>query len=276
MKKILTILLSAVIVISSCATASLNLLPDKNSLPEQTESTDIISEENPVQNTAQSELSAAQEESNAVLNEKKKPMIALTFDDGPCELTDSILDILERYNVRATFFVQGQFVEKRQDTIRRAVKNGNEVAGHTWRHNRLSDLSNKDMAETIVTTSAIIEQITGVPSPRFFRPPYGHIDWRVKNVCAGLGYALINWTVDPQDWRLLNADKIYIEVMNTVRENSIVLLHDIFSTTKTAAERIIPALIEKGYELVTVSELMSHLYEELKPGTVYGAYGLRH
>ena len=200
----------------------------------------------------------------------KKPMIALTFDDGPYDYTQPILDILERYGVRATFFVLGENVEERQDTVRHAVKNGNEIAGHTWSHLPLTELSNKAIEESIQATSAIIEQVTGIPSCSFFRPPFGLVNQRVANVSAGLGYSLVGWTVDPQDWRLRNVNLIYDSVMNHVKENSIILLHDIFDTTASAMERVIPALIAEGYHLVTVSELLHHVYGELKPGRMYG------
>ena len=305
MRKLLTVLTTAIL-ITSCATITQNPLPGERSRPEyaaEIESAEIAIIEAMERNVpqwkltaqeelaapqeeltasqaeltaSQEELTASQEELAASLNVFKKPLVALTFDDGPCVFTDTILDILERYDVRATFFVVGKFVENWPKTLLRAVNNGHEVAGHTWHHIRLTDLSNKEIAETIKATSAAIEKVTGVPSSSFFRPPYGEVNRRVTNVCGELGYALINWTVDPQDWRLLNASLIYDELMKTVRENSIILVHEIFKSTVTAMERVIPALIAEGYEFVTVSELMNHLYGEIKPGMVYGAFGLRH
>ena len=204
----------------------------------------------------------------------KKPMIALTFDDGPDEYTDSILDILERYGGRATFFVLGELVEERPDTVKRAVKNGNEIAGHTWSHRQLTALNNTDIAESIQSTSKIIEQITGIPRPFFYRPPYGLVNRRVANVSAELGYAIVNWTVDIQDWRLLNADLVYNAVMMKAKEGSIILLHDIFPSTAEAAKRLIPALISKGFQLVTVSELLYRSHGSLVPGRVYGNPGI--
>ena len=207
---------------------------------------------------------------------ERKPMVALTFDDGPFHYTDQILDILEKYGVRATFFVVGKEIKGREDSIIRAAQNGNEIAGHTWDHKRLTDLSNREIAETIKKTSDLIEKVTGIPSPPFMRPTYGLVNARVANVCSELGYTLINWTVDPQDWLLLNANKVYDAVMRTVRENSIILLHELFATTVAATERLIPALLEKGYEFVVLSELMAYVYGELKPGRVYGSPGLVH
>ncbi|MCL2409861.1 MAG: polysaccharide deacetylase family protein [Oscillospiraceae bacterium] len=201
----------------------------------------------------------------------ERGMIVLTFDDGPSQYTDYILDLLERYNARATFFVLGYRLERRRDTVLRAVNIGSEVAGHTWSHRRLSALCNQGIAEAIQNTSAAIEEITGVRHS-FFRPPYGLVNRNVAEVSAELGYTIINWTLDTMDWKYRDADTIYNTIMRQVRDGSIILMHDIHPTTMAAMERVIPSLIARGYQLVTVSELMYHLYGgELEPGLVYGS-----
>ena len=202
------------------------------------------------------------------------PIIALTFDDGPGWHTDRILDVLERYGGRATFFVVGSNVEPWRNTVIRTVGMGSEVVGHTWSHPPLTRLSSQRIAEEIQTTSAIIEQVTGFAPPRFFRPPFGLVNQRVANVSAELGYAMVNWTLDTEDWDLRNADLVYDIIMRAARDGSIVLLHDIHETTAAAVERAIPALIAKGFRLVTVSELLYRRYGNLEPGREYG-YGIR-
>ncbi|MCL2374734.1 MAG: polysaccharide deacetylase family protein [Treponema sp.] len=199
-----------------------------------------------------------------------RPMIALTFDDGPSEHTDSILDVLKRYGGRATFFVMGYLVETWQDTIIRAVGGGNEIAGHTWSHRALPYLSRRAIIETIQSTSAAIEKAAGIPSPFFFRPPYGMISQRVVDVSADMGYAIVNWTLDTWDWRLRDADLVYDAVMRAAAEGDIILLHDIHRTTAAAMQRVIPSLVAAGFRLVTVSELLQHLYGGLEPGKIYG------
>ncbi|MCL2599749.1 MAG: polysaccharide deacetylase family protein [Treponema sp.] len=203
-----------------------------------------------------------------------KPMIALTFDDGPSRYTDRILDLLEKHGGRATFFVLGNRVESWQDTIIRAVNIGSEIAGHSWSHPELTRLNDEQITQEIRDTSAIIEQVAGV-SGRFFRPPFGRVDEQVVNVSNTLGYSIVNWTLDTQDWKHRNANSVYNAIMRGVQEGSIVLMHDIRTTTATAMERVIPALIAKGYQLVTVSELLHSLYGELEPGRVYGIPGMR-
>jgi peptidoglycan/xylan/chitin deacetylase (PgdA/CDA1 family) len=201
---------------------------------------------------------------------ERRPMIALTFDDGPSRFTDSILDVLEKHGGRATFFVLGRFVEPWQNTIIRAVNNGNEVVSHTWSHRSLPSLDNQTIRETLLSTCAIIEQVTGVPRRPFFRPPYGDINRRVVDVAAELGYSIVNWTLDTADWRHLNSDMVYDIVMNNVSEGAIILMHDIFRTTAAAMERLIPSLINEGYQLVTVSELLNHFHGPMQPGRIYG------
>jgi len=201
-----------------------------------------------------------------------RPMIALTFDDGPAQHTDRILDLLERYGGQATFFVVGRSVEEWQDTILRTINLGSEVANHTWFHPELTEISDQRIRTELRTTSAIIEQITGLPRPPFFRPPFGLADERVANIAAELGYAIVTWTLDTRDWQVRNADAVYNIIMNEAEEGSVILMHDTHSTTADAMERVIPELIARGYRLVTVSELLYILYGELEPGRIYGTY----
>jgi len=117
-------------------------------------------------------------------------------------------------------------------------------------------------------TSSVIETITGAALP-FFRPPYGSVDDSLRNVARELGFALINWSVDPTDWDTRDADLIYTAIMSDVRDGSIILSHDIYSATADAMRRVIPALIADGYQLVTVSELLYYRHGALEAGRVY-------
>ena len=195
--------------------------------------------------------------------------IALTFDDGPSQFTDYILDILEQYDARATFFVLGNRVHSGADIIRRTVELGNEVAGHSWNHRNFAGLSADAIRAQMKDTSAAIEYVLGEPPPPFFRPPYGIVTSRVRRVAEELEYSIINWSIDPKDWQNRDADTIYRLVMENAVDGGIVLLHDIRIYTKEAVERIVPGLIEKGFQLVTVSELLEYLYYDLEPGSVY-------
>ena len=184
-----------------------------------------------------------------------KPMIALTFDDGPSKYTSQVLDILEKYGCRATFCTVGNLVDARKDTVRRASGLGCEVIGHSWDHRDLSKLSAEEIKKEIEDTSAVIEAAAGV-SLKMYRPPYGAVNDTVKSVSAELGYSMICWSVDPEDWKTRDADAVYSAVMSGARDRAIVLSHDLYGTTADAYERIIPELLSQGYQLVTVSELM--------------------
>jgi len=196
-------------------------------------------------------------------------VVALTFDDGPGRHTDRILDLLEEHGGAATFFVLGYRVENHRSTVERAVEIGSEIAGHSWNHQDFSLLTEDEIAWQIKSASEAIAPFIG-GSAGIYRPPYGRTSALVRQVSEQLGYALVNWTVDPRDWEHRDADHIYNHIMNTVQSGDIILMHDIYSSTLEAVERVIPRLIEEGYRLVTVSELIAHLYGEIKPGTVYG------
>jgi len=195
-------------------------------------------------------------------------MIALTFDDGPSKYTSHVLDILEKHGARATFCVIGNLVSARKDTVKRASGLGNEIIGHSWDHRDLTKLSADEIIQEIKDTSDVIESVTGI-RPRMYRPPYGAVNAALKSVSADLGYALINWSVDPMDWQSRDADKVYDAIMSNVSNRAIVLSHDLYGTTADAMERVIPELIAMGYQLVTVSELMYYSGKTLEPGVVY-------
>lgn len=197
-----------------------------------------------------------------------KPMIALTFDDGPSKHTSQVLDILEKYGGRATFCAVGNLVGAREETVKRAADLGCEVIGHSWDHRDLTKLTREEIKKEIEDTNAAIEAATGL-SPRLYRPPYGAVDDVVKSVSAGLGCAMICWSVDSEDWKTKNADAVYASVMKHASDKAIVLSHDLYGTTADAYERIIPELISKGYQLVTVSELMYYCEKTIEAGEVY-------
>jgi len=201
------------------------------------------------------------------------PMVALTFDDGPSPYTSLILDLLERYGGRATFCVLGYRIASRPDVLRRAVELGSEVVGHSWDHANFTNLNASAIASQITRTSTAIEEAIGIVPPPIFRAPFGITNNRVITTSQELGYSILHWSVDPQDWNYRDADAIYELIMNRTIDGAIVLLHDIHPTTAEAMERVIPRLIEEGFQLVTASELIEYFYGELEPGETY--QGLR-
>jgi len=195
-------------------------------------------------------------------------MIALTFDDGPSRYTTQVLDLLEQYNVRATFFTVGNLVNSRSAVVARAASLGCDVAGHSWDHKNLTKLTESEIRSQISDTSSTIQAITGQKLP-FYRPPYGSVNDSMRNVSRELGFALITWNVDPLDWETRDADLVYAAIMHDVRNGTIILSHDLYGSTADAMTRVIPALLAEGYQLVTVSELLYHKYGTLEAGRVY-------
>ena len=198
-----------------------------------------------------------------------KPMIALTFDDGPSEETDRILKVLAAYDARATFCVIGNKVEAFSDVLLRTLAGGNEIACHTWSHPKLTELSASSVRSQITRTNELVKKITGGYEVKVLRPPYGSNNKTVRSVCADLGMIIAHWEVDTLDWSTRNTTKTYNAIMKGAKNGVIILCHDIYSTTAAAAEKAIPELVNKGFQLVTVSELFSFHKDGAQPGTVY-------
>lgn len=186
------------------------------------------------------------------------PRIALTFDDGPHpKKTDAILDVLEEYGVRATFFVIGENVGYYPAPLRRAVALGHEIGNHTFSHGRTARLNAKELEEEIRRAESALESVASVTT-KLFRPPEGVCSDTVVETAGKLGYRVILWNVDTRDWDKASTEDIVKCVRNGVRNGSIILFHDYTAPgthTVTALKRIIPELIAEGYEFVTVSEL---------------------
>jgi len=199
----------------------------------------------------------------------RRPMIALTFDDGPGPLTASLVEMLVEHGGYATFCVLGNRVERWADIVLLIIESGSEVIGHSWNHQNFTFLREEAIAAQILDTSDAIEAVTGFPSPPIFRAPYGMVNSRVRRVSRELGFGILNWTIDTEDWLYRDADIIYARVMEQARDGAIVLMHDIHPTTVEAMERVIPELIAKGFQLVTVSYLIEYFYGPIEPGVEY-------
>lgn len=197
-----------------------------------------------------------------------KPMVALTFDDGPSEETDRILKVLLEYDARATFCVIGNKLETYPDVLKRAVAGGNEIACHTWSHPYLNKISAASARTQLEKTNNLVKEISGY-EVKVLRPPYGKHNKAVRDICKDLGLVIARWEVDTEDWNHRNANRTYNAIMKGAKTGMIILCHDIYSTTAAAAERAIPELVAKGIQLVTVSELLSFHKNGAQPGTVY-------
>lgn len=198
-------------------------------------------------------------------NDEEK-IIALTFDDGPDEdYTPQILDILKKYNVKATFFVVGQKVGWNPEIVKREFEEGHEIGNHTFSHINVCHRSYNEIYTEINNTQDAIKKVIG-KEPEIFRPPYRAINKEMCSIVKEKNMNIILWSnLDPRDWSNPGVYYIVNIIMNKVQNGNIILLHDYNNARKTTSQTIqaldivIPKLKEKGYKFVTISQLVDHI-----------------
>lgn len=192
-------------------------------------------------------------------------IVALTFDDGPHpEYTAAVLDLLEKYDAKATFFIIGKNAEKYPYLVLRSYTEGHELANHTYTHP--FKVSIKALREELRQTNNTIYSITGF-SPVLFRPVGGNYTDAMINAAVKDGYQVVMWSwhQDTQDWKQPGVKKIIQKVMKGTKPGDVILFHDgggNRTQTIKALEEIIPALKKQGYTFVTVSELIDSKQQE--------------
>lgn len=211
-----------------------------------------------------------------VSNEK---LIAFTFDDGPNRThTNRILDILEENGATATFFLVGYNIENNVETIKRAADMGCEIANHSMDHKNLTKISASEISEQVDGPNELVESLAGIDI-KLFRAPGGNF----KGVTDKIGMPIIQWSIDTEDWKYKDAakkgrseeqrnadlNKIADRVVANADKGDIVLMHDIYDFTADLCEILVPRLIEKGFRIVSVSEMYEAYGNELKAGQVY-------
>lgn len=270
MKKVLTALLALTFVLSACTT-DIKLPPHPSDQP-------FIDPQYGAQKITEAAVS---DWDSVIITEElievptpvrsidpSKPMIALTFDDGPYESTEQILDLLELHGAVATFCVIGSQIHGNRDTLRRTVELGSEVIGHSWKHCNYTELTAEEVRRDLILTNTEIEAVTGI-KPALFRPPYGRFNNDVQSVSRELGLSILNWSIDPRDWESKDPEAIFNAVIRDAYDRGIIILHDRNKETAEAMKLVIPALIELGYQLVTASELLYYSGAVLEAGKVY-------
>lgn len=179
--------------------------------------------------------------------------IALTFDDGPHPYyTEQLLEGLKEREVKATFFITGKSAEAYPDIVKKIYEDGHLIGNHTYNHTQLSSRNREAYKQEIIKTNQVIKEITGEDTI-YIRPPYG--SWS-KEFEKELNMFPVLWTVDPLDWCSSNVSCIVNAVCSKVKENDIILMHDQYKTTVTAALEVVDRLQKEGYEFVTVDELL--------------------
>ena len=195
--------------------------------------------------------------------EKNKKVVALTFDDGPDgNTTPQALDILAKYKIKATFFVQGKNIAGNESILKRMQSEGHEVGNHSWNHPILTKLSLEDAKKQLTDTEDAITKVLG-KSSKLMRPPYGAISDDIRN---SLDLSFIMWDVDSLDWKSKNEAAILTEIQRQVSNGSIILMHDIHQTSVNSLPKVIEYLQGQGYSFVTVSDLLN---TRLKPHEIY-------
>lgn len=197
-----------------------------------------------------------------------KPMIAVTFDDGPGYngASDKILDVIEKYHIKATFFMIGSNASNLTKNVKRKVALGCQIGNHTYNHEHYGkNVTPND----IIKGSDAIEKACGV-RPTAFRSPGGITTELIRKTCKQEKTPLYYWSLDTQDWKSRNADKVYNAVIKNVSDGDIILMHEIYGSTADAFERMVPVLLKKGYQFVTCDELVAAKSgKKPEPGTQY-------
>lgn len=192
--------------------------------------------------------------------DSNKKYISLTFDDGPNPITTPrLLDILMEKNVKATFFMLGQNVVNNPDLVRRVAAEGHVIGSHSYSHPNLTGLDPESVKSQVQETDKAIAAATG-KIPTDFRPPYGAVN---KDAAEIIGRPIIQWSVDSEDWKTKNTEKIIKRVMKTSYNNSIILMHDIYPETINAVPQIIDALRSEGYDIILADDLITEKQEPL-------------
>lgn len=183
--------------------------------------------------------------------------VALTYDDGPHpEHTPKLMDLLKSKNVKATFFVLGPMVEKSPEVAKALAEAGFEIANHTVNHKEFRRMSKEQIREEIDGATKIIKEVTGT-EPKVMRPPYGQAPKNVQEVTDELGLRIVTWNVDTEDWKRAPAEKMRDTILKNVSDGAIILMHDTHGErVYDATAQVIDEVRAKGYEFVTVSELL--------------------
>ena len=200
----------------------------------------------------------------------QREYVALTFDDGPSgRFTRRLLDGLEQRGVKATFLLCGYRLETYRNLAQRIFDSGHEIGLHGYTHRDMATLSAWELRKEIEDTKKLLPEGC---EPVFLRPPGGSENSAVQAVAKQAGLSILQWSVDPRDWAVHDADAIETAVVDQVRNGDVILLHDLSDSSVDAALAIIDRLQEEGVTFLTVSQLAELRGIELQPGKVYQSF----
>lgn len=211
---------------------------------------------------------AARQASGRVID-PSKPMVALTYDDGPQpSVGNRIMDCMAQYGGKATFFMVGERVGSYAAEVQRMVAEGHEVANHSMNHKYFQKLGAAEIQAQVNRCNDAIEAACGV-RPRVMRLPGGNYN---ATVLASTNMPMIQWNIDTKDWKTKNAQQTIQVVLSQVKDGDIILMHELYGATGDASMQIIPELTKRGYQLVTVSEMAAAKGRALEPGKLYSSF----
>ena len=190
---------------------------------------------------------------------------ALTFDDGPSQYTESLLNGLKARGINATFFLIGEQIQGREDLVRRMRDEGHQIGNHSYDHPMLNKVNSADAWQNLNRCDTVLREVLGEGS-YWIRPPYGLI---TETEMKQAPVPLIYWSVDTLDWKLRNTKKVLAHILNDTQDGSIILMHDCYETSVEAALKGADVLKEQGYELVTLEELFAIKGIEPQNGALY-------
>lgn len=204
------------------------------------------------ENNKKNELPTYNEKTKTI--DPNKPVVALTFDDGPSKYTKKIVDFLKENDASATFFILGNKVAIYEQTLITMIENGNEIGNHSYSHKWLTKLSEVELKNQIEKVQTITKERLNY-TPKYLRPTYGGIN---KKLRSNTDLEIVLWNVDTMDWKIKNSDKIASRAISKVKNGDIILMHDTYERTFEAVKKIVPELKKQGYQFVTVSELKEY------------------
>ena len=241
-----------------------NKLVQKDDIEKNVAQTDITSI-GKVEYTITEALEPIEVKINKRTIDPNKPMIAITYDDGPSKYTSEILNVLNENNSSATFFVLGSRVNSNKDILNQMLEDGNQIGNHSYNHKNLTTISDKELYKQIKGTDDLIYIATGY-TPSVMRPPYGATNKELNNK---IPKPIIKWSIDTRDWENRNAEFITRTILEDVKDGDIILMHDIYDSTAQASNIVIPELIKRGFQLVTVDELFEYRESTITAGEQY-------
>lgn len=192
---------------------------------------------------------------------EEKKTVALTYDDGPSRLTTaSLLNLLEKYDASATFFINGNHANENKDLVKEIYKKGNEIGNHTLDHVWLTKMSQEEQHRQIYGNENLLKFLSGYEGEMLFRPPYGDVN---KEMLEIFDIPFIMWSVDSRDWEVHDASSIQSNVLSHIDDGDIIIMHDGYASTIEATENVLKKLKQEGYEIVSVSELFQIKNKEI-------------